>query len=71
MNSPNSVTARGKPKRRGAQLFFDILGAAPPRDATPLQVQSVAALWGAPRRALGVRYCPGGVLIRSSDCHLK
>jgi hypothetical protein len=44
MNSPNSVTARGKPKRRRARPFFEIFGAAPPRDVTLLHVQSVAAL---------------------------
>jgi len=65
MNSPNRVTTRGKPKRRRARPFFDFLGAAPPRDVTLLHVQPVAAIRGAPRRALGVRYCPGGVLIRS------
>jgi hypothetical protein len=71
MNSPNSVTARGKPKRRRARPFFETFGAAPPRDVTLLHIQPVAALWGAPRRALGVRYCPGGVLIRSSECLLR
>ena len=71
MNSPNSVTARGNPKRQRARPFFEIFGAAPPRDVTLLHVQPVAALWGAPRRALGVRCCPGGVLIRSSDCRLR
>jgi len=70
-NNPNSVTARGKPKRRRARPFFEIFGAAPPRDVTLLHVQPIAALWGAPKRAQGVRYCPGGVLIRSSDCHLR
>ena len=44
MNSPNSVTARGKPKRQRAQPFFEIFGAAPPRDVTLLHVQPVAAL---------------------------
>ena len=71
MTSPNSVIARGKPKRQRALPFFEIFGAAPPRDVTLLHVQPVAALWGAPGRALGVRYCPGGVLIRSSDCRLR
>jgi|AntAceMinimDraft_1070359.scaffolds.fasta_scaffold21881_2 hypothetical protein len=71
MNSPNSVTAHGKPKRQRARPFFEFFGAAPPRDVTLLHVQPVAALWGAPWRALGVRYCPGEVLIRSSDCRLR
>ena len=71
INSPNSVTARGKPKRRRARPLLEIFGAAPPRDVTLLHVQAVAAIRGARRRAQGVRNCPGGVLIRSSDCHLR
>jgi hypothetical protein len=51
--------------------FRDFFGAAPPRDVTLLHVEPVAALYGTPRRAQGVRNCAGGMLIRSSDCRLR
>ena len=68
---PNTVLRRGTTQLTARATFRQMFGAAPPRDVTLLHVQPVAVLWGAPRRALGVRYCPGGVLIRSSDCHLR
>jgi|AntAceMinimDraft_5_1070358.scaffolds.fasta_scaffold430881_1 hypothetical protein len=68
---PNTVLRRGTTQMTARGTFRDFFGAAPPRDVTLLHVEPVAALWDAPRRAQGVRYCPGGVLIRSSDCRLR
>jgi hypothetical protein len=71
MNSPNSVTARGKPKRQRVRPFFDFLGGGTATGRNPYTRSAGRRTLGRTEARAGGTILSWGVLIRSSDCRLR